>query len=41
MDALLEFRKNNPQEINLISNWYKQDLKDNWLCDTIFLKVYK
>jgi len=20
---------------------YKQDLKDNWLCDTIFLKIYK
>jgi hypothetical protein len=20
---------------------YKQDLKDNWICDTIFLKIYK
>ncbi len=20
---------------------YKQDLKDHWLCDTIFLKIYK
>jgi len=25
MNALLEFRKNNPQEINLISNWYKNN----------------
>ena len=24
-----------------LTNRYKQDLKDNWLCDTIFLKVYK
>jgi len=36
MDALLEFRKNNPQEINLISNWYKNNFFIEPTEDNIF-----
>lgn len=33
-------RFNNVFSVELIEK-YKQDLKDKWLCDTIFLKIYK